>query len=113
VGVNAVNGNRYTKFYRDHLRTNETLPDDYDDTAEEYDETNFRRMQEAREAINYKEVALHFNRSDWYVEKLWLLYNENRSMASIAKATKINYREISQIINALKAQIKERYNELG
>jgi hypothetical protein len=34
-------------------------------------------------------------------------------MASIAKATKINYREISQIINALKAQIKERYNELG
>jgi hypothetical protein len=113
VGVNAVNGNRYTKFYRDHLRTNETLPDDYDDTAEDYDESNFRRMQEAREAINYKEVALHFNRSDWYVEKLWLLYNENRSMASISKATKINYREISQIINALKAQIKERYNELG
>jgi hypothetical protein len=70
-------------------------------------------MQEAREAINYKEVSLHFNRSEWYVEKLWMLYNENRSMASIAKATKINYREISQIINALKTQIKERYNELG
>jgi hypothetical protein len=32
-------------------------------------------------------------------------------MAMIARDTKINYREISQIINAIKTQIKEKYNE--
>lgn len=112
VGVNAVNGNRHTKFYRDHLRITDTLPEDYDEIDESYDEAHFRRMQEAREAINYKEVANHFNRSEWYVEKLWMLYNDCRSMATIAKKTKINYREISQIINSLKTQINEKYNEL-
>jgi hypothetical protein len=32
-------------------------------------------------------------------------------MALMARETKINYREISQIINAIKTQIKEKYNE--
>lgn len=112
VGVNAVNGNRYTKFYREHIRTFDSMPENYESSSEEYDETEYRKMQEAAESVNYKEVANHFNRSDWYIEKLWMLYNESRSMANISKSTGINYREISQIINAIKTQIKEKYNEL-
>jgi hypothetical protein len=60
VGCNAVNGNRYTKFYRDFLRTTETLPENYDEEAEDYDETHIRRKQEAVESVNFKEVANHF-----------------------------------------------------
>ena len=57
------------------------------------------------------EVANHFNRSEWYVVKLWQLWEDKQSMALMARDTKINYREISQIINAIKTQIKEKYNE--
>jgi len=63
------------------------------------------------QSVNFKEVANHFNRSEWYVVKLWQLWEDKQSMALMARETKINYREISQIINAIKTQIKEKYNE--
>jgi hypothetical protein len=111
VGCNAVNGNRYTKFYRDFIRSMDPLPDEYDEESEDYDETNLRKKQEAVQSVNFKEVANHFNRSEWYVVKLWQLWEDKQSMALMARETKINYREISQIINAIKTQIKEKYNE--
>ncbi len=39
-----------SKFYRDFLRTTETLPENYDEEAEDYDETHIRRKQEAVES---------------------------------------------------------------
>ena len=111
VGCNAVNGNRYTKFYRDFIRSMDPLPDEYDEEAEDYDETHLRKKQEAVQSVNFKEVANHLNRSEWYVVKLWQLWEDKQSMALMARETKINYREISQIINAIKSQIKEKYNE--
>ena len=111
VGFNAVNGNRYTKFYRDFIRSMDPLPDEYDEEAEDYDETHLRKKQEAVQSVNFKEVANHFNRSEWYVVKLWQLWEDKQSMALMARETKINYREISQIINSIKTQIKEKYNE--
>jgi predicted HTH domain antitoxin len=57
-------------------------------------------------------VAVKFDRAEWYVVRLWELYQQHISMAAMAKMTKINYREIQQIINEIKKQLNDNYNAI-
>ena len=64
------------------------------------------------DTIDFQKVAAKFDRSDWYVVRLWELYQQHISMAAMAKMTSINYREIQQIINEIKKQLNDNYNAI-
>jgi hypothetical protein len=55
-------------------------------------------------------VANDYDRSDWYVGVLWEQYAKVRSIKQVARDSKINFREIQKIIQAMKDEIRRQYD---
>jgi hypothetical protein len=109
--VNMIHGNTRTQFFKNNLRISETLPDNVDTIPDE-SRPDKEVMYSLFDTINFQTVAIKFDRAEWYVVRLWELYQQHISMAAMAKMTKINYREIQQIINEIKKQLNDNYNAI-
>ena len=109
--VNMIHGNTRTQFFKNNLRISESLPEDVDTIPDEA-RPDKEVMYGLFDTIDFQKVAAKFDRSDWYVVRLWELYQQHISMAAMAKMTSINYREIQQIINEIKKQLNDNYNAI-
>ncbi len=110
--VRLYHGNGKQRFYRDFRKPSETLPEEIESEDDEYNEDEYQRQLGALNTANdmYSRVAHDHDRSDWYVGVLWEQYAKVRSIKQVARDSKINFREIQKIIQAMKDEIRRQYD---
>jgi hypothetical protein len=109
--IRLHDGNGRQKFHRQFRTVSHSLPENYEaEDEQEYDAEIYRK---ALQAINFASAAKELDRSEWYVRKMWEIYTEDFSMLKISRTTKINYREIINIIQTIKGQVLREYDRLS
>jgi hypothetical protein len=109
---NAVRGNNFTQFYKQHMAVSHSLPDNIEQPDSEYTDTT-DVMRQATGRVCFKAVADELRRAEWYVRKIWELYSGGMSMRAISIKTGINYVEIQEVINTTKGYIVREYDRLN